>query len=73
MSKPLKPWYTVGWLIWALGFIVLETFAIRSKDKGDTLSEHVWWFERWAGSIGRFIIGGGLAWLAYHFLVEIPK
>ena len=63
--------YTAAWALWALGFIVIETFALRSKAKGDTLSEHIGAFERWAGSAGKFAVGGTLLWLLYHLLLEM--
>ncbi len=71
MPRKLQRKYTWAWALWALGFIVIETFALRSKAKGDTLSEHVGAFETWAGSFGKFVVGGGLVWLFYHLLVEM--
>jgi hypothetical protein len=38
-------WYTLGWLLWFAGFLLLELPALANKRDGDTLSEHVWsWF-----------------------------
>lgn len=37
--------FTVAWVVWLLGFAVLEGVALARKAPGDTLSEHVWsWF-----------------------------
>jgi len=34
--------YTWAWILWIVGFGVIEYMAIKDKRKGDTLSEHVW-------------------------------
>ena len=66
--------YTLGWILWILGFLGLEYFAIRDKRKGDTLSEHVWatigtktkkkTVAMWAFRLG---LGGLFVWLIPHF------
>jgi len=66
--------YTVGWIIWILGFGVLEYKAVKDKKKGDTLSEHVW---QVVGTTTKkksalnWVLRGGLgvlfAWLIPHF------
>ena len=66
--------YTVGWILWALGFVALEFFALKDKRKGDTLSEHVQaaigtgskkrTAAMWAFRLG---LGGLFVWLIPHF------
>lgn len=34
--------FTIGWIVWALYFVILEGIALTNKTSGDTLSEHVW-------------------------------
>lgn len=60
--------YTLGWVLWALLFVVLETMAVLDKGRGDTLSEHVWWLtEPWPV---RFAAGGLMFWAVLHFLTR---
>lgn len=66
--------YTVGWVVWILGFGVLEWRAIKDRDKGDTLSEHVWQTigqgsdsPSWLNWVLRIVLGGGLVWVTHHF------
>lgn len=35
-------WYTIGWGLIAGFALALEILALWDKDRGDTLSEHVW-------------------------------
>ena len=64
------------WLTWIFVFVVIEAFALYSKDAGDTFSERIWeWF-----AIGkdypttglvrlrRFTLLAFIAWLAIHLL-----
>lgn len=71
--------WEIAWLAWLGIFGVLEAVALNSKEKDDTLSEHVWkWFaigtpgDRPAMSgwvqLRRFGLVAGLAWLILHFL-----
>lgn len=65
--------FTIGWVAWILGFVLLEGIALARKPLGDTLSEHVWtWFRvrdrrptvlTWAGR-GVLLIAG--VWLTGH-------
>lgn len=70
----LKSKYTWLWLIWIAAFGVIEFAALKNKDKGDTLTEHVrkligtntpgrnW--ENWVARVG---LAGLLVWLIPHF------
>lgn len=65
--------YTVGWIVWILGFGALEYAAIKDKRKGDTLSEHVWEVvgtktkNKSAINWGlRIVLGGFFAWVIPH-------
>jgi len=66
--------YTWLWVAWLLAFIGIEAAALINKDKGDTLSEHVWkWFSvKEQSSVKRnfrmVCLGGFLLWLATHFM-----
>lgn len=72
MNDLVEP-YTIAWASWAIGFIVIEGFALARKGKGDTLSEHVWRLFSvrhegravWARRAG---LWAGMAWLAAHFV-----
>lgn len=33
--------WTIAWLAWGAGFVVIEALAIARKAPGDTLSEHL--------------------------------
>ena len=65
--------YTALWLIWGAFFLAIEGAALRDKDPGQTLSEHIW---RW-GAIGtkpkgwrirRIVLLSFMVWLLVHFL-----
>jgi hypothetical protein len=64
------------WVCWLGAFAVIEGVALVRKDKGDTLSEHVWkWFHTQQGQktdgttrLRRFGLLAFMAWLAVHFL-----
>ncbi len=65
-------WWTVGWLVWLGMFLAIEGAAIARRDKGDTLSEHVWkWFaikdkpKGW--KLRRLALLAFWAWLTVHF------
>lgn len=65
--------YTVAWIIWIIMFGAIEGMALIDKDRGDTLSEHIWtWFSvRDKGSgwrIRRGALIAGLSWLVVHLL-----
>lgn len=65
--------WTVAWIFWVAMFFAIEVPAIIRKDRGDTLSEHVW---KWFGVQGkpagykarRFVLLTFMAWLSLHFL-----
>ena len=65
--------WTWLWLAWLVAFAVLEGYTIRSKRKGDTLSETT---RRWFGTntkLGRMIwiasFGLFAAWFVVHIAV----
>lgn len=65
--------WTVAWLLWLAAFLVIEGFAIFNKDRGDTLSEHVWkWFKindkprQWTWRRG--VLAIFLVWLLVHMV-----
>ena len=70
--------YTLAWILWIIGFGVIEYSALKNKEKGDTLSEHVW---KVAGTktktksalnwIIRIGLGGLFAWLIPHFFTGV--
>lgn len=64
------------WVAWLLMFLAIEGAAIFNKDKGDTLSEHVWaWFKikdkprEWTWR--RAVLAGFLVWLLVHMVAGI--
>jgi len=66
--------YTWLWAIWLVAFGVIEYAALKDKDKGDTLSEHVWKLigtktpgRNWENWIFRAGLVGLFAWLIPHF------
>lgn len=69
----MNGWFTAVWLAWGAIFGVAEYRAVKRGRRGDTLSEHVWWLrDRIPFRLGRWLIGGFLAWLAFHFIAEGP-
>jgi hypothetical protein len=65
--------WTVAWILWLAMFAVIELPAILNRDKGDTLSEHVWaWFAVKGKPRGwqwrRLTLIVFLAWLVVHFI-----
>ncbi len=65
--------YTWAWLFWIAWFVVVEGFALVDKNRGDTLSEHVWrWFRihdkprQWTWR--RAVLAIFLVWLLVHFV-----
>lgn len=66
-------WFTVAWILWLVGFVVIEGIAIANSKPGDTLSEHIWrWFsirDKQPGyRVRRALLSSLLAWLLLHFL-----
>lgn len=59
--------FTVAWVVWIAAFGVIEGIALRRKERGDTLSEHVWAVLRRPGPWW-FLAAGFLVWLTAHFL-----
>lgn len=77
--KKLKYWYTAAWVLWIAFFLFVEGRAIKDKQKGDTLSEHVWFaqdkLKSW-GLVGKILYGVFatgifvlLGWLLPHFVL----
>ena len=65
--------YTIGWIVWIIMFFAIEIPAILNKQKGDTLSEHIWmWFSIKDKSSGwrirRFSLLSILTWLIVHII-----
>ena len=62
--------YDIGWAVWALLFLVLEGLALWDRDKGDTLSEHVW-AVMFDGDSPRpvvyYVVLGFVVWVFMHF------
>lgn len=69
----MTPWdfdkFTIAWIIWVVWFIFWEAWALIDKSEPETLSEHVWALRN-AGSLGVFLVGALVLWLAYHFIFE---
>lgn len=66
--------WTIAWLLWGAIFFAIEIPAVRNKQPGDTLSEHVWKFlgrgenqTRWIQS-RRIVFLAFWAWLSFHFI-----
>lgn len=69
--------WTWAWIAWLGAFAAIEGKALFNKEKGDTLSEHVWrWFSTqkvdndptgWV-RLRRFTLLAFMAWLSVHFL-----
>lgn len=69
-------WYTWAWIFWLAFFAVVEGFALFDKDRGDTLSEHIWkWFRindkprQWTWR--RAVLAIFLVWLTVHMVAGI--
>jgi hypothetical protein len=66
--------FTIAWLIWLGGFVFIEGLALLNKEKGDTLSEHVWkWFKVKEPKSARrnlrvATLAGFMTWLGVHFV-----
>jgi len=68
--------YTVAWIMWGLMFAAIEGAALFDKDRGDTLSEHVWsWFSVKDKGVGwkqrRAALGAFLTWLTTHLVTGV--
>ena len=68
--------YTWAWIFWFAFFVVVEGVALLDKDRGDTLSEHVWaWFKirdkprQWTWR--RAVLAAFLVWLLVHMVAGI--
>lgn len=66
--------YTLGWIVWIIGFGLLEYRAIKNKKPGDTLSAHVWSVIGTGSDspsvlnwITRGVLAVGFGWLIPHF------
>ena len=65
--------FTWAWIFWLVMFAVVEGWALVNKDRGDTLSEHVWkWFKirekprQWTWR--RAALAVFLVWLLVHMV-----
>jgi len=69
--------WTWLWVGWIAAFLIIEGITIARRERGDTLSEHVWkWFHlvgskstltKWQ-ALARFVFLAFWAWLTIHFL-----
>ena len=66
--------YTVLWIVWILGFGVIEYSALKNKKPGDTLTAHVRKLvgtktkgRNWENWIFRIGLVGFFAWIIPHF------
>jgi hypothetical protein len=69
-------WYTWAWIFWLAFFAVIEGVALFDKDRGDTLSEHIWaWFKikdkprQWTAR--RAVLAVFMVWLTVHMVAGI--
>lgn len=65
--------YAIAWAGWGIAFLIIEGFALFNKQKGDTLSEHVWqiFSIKHKGKMAWTRRGGLIAfmiWLFIHFV-----
>ncbi len=71
----LNPMFTVAYAIAGLIFFGFETWAIKNKTKGDTITEHVRHYFNVKGKVGSFafiaVFGTFAAWFVAH-IVQIP-
>ena len=59
--------FTIIFAALAIPLTVVELYGVARRQRGDTISENVWWVQRrwpWA----RYVIGGFLIWLFAHFM-----
>ena len=66
--------YTALWVVWIVAFGVIEYAALKNKDTGDTLSEHIWKLigtntpgRNWENWLARAVLAGGFVWAVPHF------
>lgn len=69
--------YSIAWIIWILGFGIIEYKALQNKKEGDTLSEHIWWAmdtkgegPSWINWAVRGVLAGGFLWVIPHFFTK---
>ena len=65
-----QSFYTVAWVSWLVLFVVIEALALRDTDKGDTLSEHVWFLMFHDGRprpVIYYLFAGFFLWMLLHF------
>lgn len=60
------------WIGWVLLGVVLEFIALRSKAKGDTLSENIWSMFNHStyGKFATYMLSAFLIWLVIHFATK---
>lgn len=58
--------FRIAWAIWAAVGAGLEVWALRDKEKGDTLSEQIWGLFKWP--VLWWTGAGLLIWAVIHFL-----
>jgi len=67
--------FTFAWVMWLVMFAVIEGVAIFRKERGDTLSEHIWkWFqirESKDWNFRRAALAIFLVWLLVHMVSGI--
>ncbi len=57
------------WMVWIAVFIGAEGVALLDSDRGDTLSESIWFLQGqfWPLTAGLSVLIG---WLFYHFVID---
>lgn len=58
--------WTVIYLVLAVPLIIIELIGVYRRQKGDTISENVWWIQKKFWPI-KIVISGFLIWLLVHF------
>lgn len=63
--------FTVMWAAWIAAFLAIEIPALIQRRRGDTLTDHVMWFQRLRVGrvpIGWILFGAFWTWLTTHFV-----
>ena len=68
--------FRAAWAFWGAWFIVWEALAVIDKGENETLSgtlKALMWQDNGRPTVVAFIVAPVLAWLLWHFYIEIKN
>lgn len=58
--------FTIAFVLLAIPLVALELYGVWRKEKGDTISENIWWLQKRFWPF-RIVVAAFCLWLLIHF------